>query len=585
MIARFWYQVVNLICWVGGSSALILAVLLSSLLSFEAVRPWLDRLASGGVAEPYTPDVHFRLQVIFGGTGILLLASGIFLHSARTWLPLSSANLFRQQVKQFLSDGRSIRLNGGDLLAVFFLSAVGLAIRLFFIDQPMRYDESTSYLSAAAQPLWITVSSYYAPNNHVFHSLCVHFTCGFFGNTPWVIRLPALLSGMLLIPLSFVSAFLLYNRSVAMLTASLVATSSMLIEYSTNARGYSMLWACFLVGLISGHYVIRTNNIVGWLILAITFAVGLWTIPIMLYPISIVLVWILSERRYHQVRVLDGRLVSCLAVTALLTVMLYLPILVADGPSVLVSNRFVLPQTVTSVVSQLPTLLAEIWTQWRRDVPEWVWMALLPGFGVSVWRHQKIATHRSSLALISVVCCLLWMIAQRVVPYPRIFLFLLPVYLMAASAGWADLIRRIATTHSRRMFSFALWAVLVMFLGTLVIRNQSVSQSADTSSADVIFGVLRERMEANDLVACTVPASAPLEYYFRRNDVPVRHLSFRPDAIESPSRLFVVVPVWQSLTYEDILQQTHWADRVDQNTKQLIAKYDYATLFVVNVHE
>ena len=66
-----------------------------------------------------------------------------------------------------------------------------------FIHLPMRFDESYTYLQYASQPLYVTVSKYDAPNNHVLHSVLVWLATQLAGNSPEVIRCPAFVCGVL----------------------------------------------------------------------------------------------------------------------------------------------------------------------------------------------------------------------------------------------------------------------------------------------------------------------------------------------------------------------------------------------------
>src|SRR5262249_9206664 len=129
------------------------------------------------------------------------------------------------------------------------LCALACGLRLSCLFQPMRYAESLTYVWYAARPLYLLLCKYDFPNNHIFHSLCVKACCGVFGDARWAVRLPALGAGLFLVAATYAVARALGGRRAAMLSACLVACSSVLIEYSTNARGYSMVALLFLLML------------------------------------------------------------------------------------------------------------------------------------------------------------------------------------------------------------------------------------------------------------------------------------------------------------------------------------------------
>src|SRR5689334_17814838 len=53
-------------------------------------------------------------------------------------------------------------------------TALGLALRLRYLGQPMRYDESATWLDYASRPLVRGLADYRFPNNHLLHTLLVH---------------------------------------------------------------------------------------------------------------------------------------------------------------------------------------------------------------------------------------------------------------------------------------------------------------------------------------------------------------------------------------------------------------------------
>ena len=86
----------------------------------------------------------------------------------------------------------------GDLLHVAALAlivAIGAAIRLAYLNEPMRYDEAYSFLHYAPLPLGALVRTYDTANNHILSNLLVHFSYYHLGGDRWMLRLPALLAG------------------------------------------------------------------------------------------------------------------------------------------------------------------------------------------------------------------------------------------------------------------------------------------------------------------------------------------------------------------------------------------------------
>src|SRR3990172_4791582 len=136
-----------------------------------------------------------------------------------------------------------VLLLAGLLLLAGFLPPFERVIRGLSLSQPMQHDEAYTFIAFASRPFWIAISDYSLPNNHVFHTLLVYLAYHLLGDQPWIIRLPAFLAGVAIIPLTYAAAALFYNRKVGLLSAGLAAASPLLIDYSANARGYTLICA------------------------------------------------------------------------------------------------------------------------------------------------------------------------------------------------------------------------------------------------------------------------------------------------------------------------------------------------------
>jgi len=118
---------------------------------------------------------------------------------------------------------------------------LGLIYRLHFLGEPYRCDEAFTYLNYASKPVAEIVRSYNLPNNHILHSIVVHFTTSLFGFTPMGLRLPVWISGVLLIAAAGLMAWQLsQDRRTALLTSLFLSVSPIMVFYRVNARGYML---------------------------------------------------------------------------------------------------------------------------------------------------------------------------------------------------------------------------------------------------------------------------------------------------------------------------------------------------------
>ena len=124
---------------------------------------------------------------------------------------------------------------------------IGTLSRAFYLRQPMRYDESVTYLYFASQSWASVISSYTYPNNHVFHTLLVKACVALLGNDPWVLRLRAFVAGVAMIPATYSVGRRLFGSAAAYIGTALVSASGALAFYSANARGYTIICLATLV--------------------------------------------------------------------------------------------------------------------------------------------------------------------------------------------------------------------------------------------------------------------------------------------------------------------------------------------------
>lgn len=423
------------------------------------------------------------------------------------------------------------RIDAHERLVVWVITAVALACRLAALDQPMRYDESITWAYFAGRPWSTIVSSYPFPNNHVLHSLFARVAVAALPFAPWALRLPAFLAGLAIVPLTWAVGRRFVDRDSALLGAALTAASTTLVLYSTNARGYSMVVMLFLLMLLVADNIRRDKAPHGWLALALLGGAGLYTIPVMLYPLGVVLLWLLLELRDLPVgrrwrRIGEVAMAGMAAVS--LAALLYLPIIRSAGLPALTGNRFVRPGSWLQFAFELPGFVDELFDTWASPLPPasvWILIAL------ALLGLRRLAPSRApSLALATVVWCTGLLLLTHRVPYVRVWLFMVPLFLLAVARGaiqlWRFAIRR---RLPERVLDPA-WgaAAAVVVLGVAAIHSRAAVRSSDTGvfePARAVAALLGPRLRAGDRVLAPMPSNGPLLYYFAQRGLDTAALS------------------------------------------------------------
>ncbi len=448
------------------------------------------------------------------------------------------------------------------LYALFIIMLIAIVVRLFFISQPMLIDESRTFMRYAMKPLYIGLTDYSLPNNHLFHTFLVHISYLLFGNQPWVIRLPAFFAGILMVPASYIVIRIFYNKHAALLTAGIVASSSMLIFFSTNARGYTLIGLIFLLILALGAYLKENRNPGAWFLFSILSAIGFYTIPIMLYPFGIVIMWLFLSIIFQDTnlnrRLLLKDLSVSLIITALLTLVLYTPVFLVSGLEAVISNKFVSPMPFLKFVEKIPNSLASLWDEWNRFEPSVMSFLLVIGFLTSLVFHKRLSLHRVPIILAVAIWCTPVLIVQRVVPFTRVWLFLLPVYIGLASVGVIYFLKPIVSKISNhKSVIFAILAVILSFwLGLNKVQTPINYIKVPFRDAENVTILLKNYLRPGDRVL-PLPRRVPLPahqshyhpdprlgFYFELYGIPSEYLFPGLDSqmdLDQTDRIFVIV--------------------------------------------
>ncbi len=379
---------------------------------------------------------------------------------------------------------------GRVLAALAVIMAAGLAVRLAYMAQPMRIDESWTFMVFVRNGLGAVLSDYSSTNNHILNSLLILLSTGMFGDSPPAIRLPALFFGLLTMPLAFLVAAKAYNRSAGLLAAALVAGSSIMIEYSSNGRGYTAIDVAFLMLLLLGLYLRQHDSRAAWIGFAVCAALGCHAIPTMLFPLGGAVLWLGCTALLEPVpgggRRFLSRLASSCLLGAALVLLLYAPVLLFSPTLGLDTvNPDVLPKSLGYFLRNTATVLGSVFHGWFRDCPLLVTVVLVGFLAAGLLFHKRIAGPRLPMLLAVAAWTGALLLAQRVVPYQRVLLFLLPLVLITAAGPAGHLLERFGPKRARGLLAPLLACILAVGLGLNVLSRDSIEDSTQT-------GVMRD---------------------------------------------------------------------------------------------
>jgi len=424
---------------------------------------------------------------------------------------------------------RDARMCGAGIAGV---SLIGIALRAIHLDLPMRYDESVTFLSFASRGWEHVTSNYQTPNNHVFHSLLVGWFTAWWGDHPIVIRLPAFVAGCALVPVTAWVGSRVHGAAVGLVAAAFVATSPVLIEFSTNARGYTLVCLCVALAIGIGWSLLRGAGWIVWLAWIEVGVIGAYSIPIMAIPWLGLTGWIGIGR--YRARPAGGSPIRTLAPVAcataaigIWTLLLYSPIVTRQGFDALVGNRFVTAEPMAVFLGGIPREVAGVLGHWGSGIP--VPLTLLVVACILLGVRAGQAERDWLLLLTALVAGAVASLAlTRNFGEPRVWLWAIPVVAVTAGVGAVEATRRLARDRGAApaLAIAGLWSVA---MSLQVVVAGPIRASTETGVfpevIEVFDGMIRQ-YRMGDAVIGDFVSVEPIRFYLHRwsatRDVPGR---------------------------------------------------------------
>ncbi len=432
----------------------------------------------------------------------------------------------------------------GFSLPLGLITLFGALLRILDLQRPMGSDESATFLYYASKPLLLALTIYGSPNNHLLHTALMHASSCVFGDAEWALRLPAFLAGVAMIPLTYVAARAMQSEG-ALIAAALTASWPALIDYSNDARGYTLLCCFTLIAAASMCSVTRSGNSAAVLLFAIACALGFYTVPVMLYPFVMLVAWGLTS--------LHRRRVAIAAIGAiLLTAILYAPVIVVSGLRALLTNPYVQPMPFGEFVRALPAYAIAVWRSMTAGVP----LIIQAMIGLALLRKRVAQAILPAILAVAIVLAV-----QCVLPFPRVWLPLLPLVFACVAAA-----------RLKPAATLAIASAICICLGVIAVGKP---RPRDTGELPAVYAIVRElehRARPGDAILALPPSEMPLAFYAPN----LRTEILNPDWHHAP-RIFVI----ENREYGQTLAKTLAFFQIRGNGR-LIRDFGSSALYEVN---
>jgi predicted membrane-bound mannosyltransferase len=460
--------------------------------------------------------------------------------------------------------GREHPLETVALALILLFAAV---VRIAYVgDPPVRYDEVFTWQQYATNGVRHIVTDYTYPNNHILNSLAEHFSWRVLGESETVMRLPALVFGVLLVAAAYVLARSLWDGAAAVWAAALVGGSSLLMQYSVNGRGYSMGMFFVLVAITAATVGTRERR-AGWgpwVVLAVSSVLAVYTVPTMAGGVAIAFAWAAARRRPPWKPLLVSG-----AGAAVVAGLLYLP---ARG-----DQSWNPPSDwVVRNVGDKATVFDKVWEQWNDALPWPLQAVLVGGVVAALIGHRRMSSDPLPFPAVAIAVTALLILALPQSPLARTYVYLLPLYLVTAGAGLSLLVRlaaeRVSPVRGRAEAAAAATAVAAALALTLsfVLRGDDRYSVDVPSSEKNIASLVRPGRPMMSDVLISDPLSFYLGGYANRPTYNAALLQGDPPAVVmaiAPDRHETLPAVLEALDVEParassprLLRDGRWVD-------------------------
>jgi hypothetical protein len=549
-----------------------IALFYFSSLPYSSVKNYLDVISADGDVESFTPDrfISIVLKLKFVATALLLISgTSLFFRKRLTEYSLdpflNSFSCLKQLGRNIISAWKSEPVI--NKIALILIIITGTIIRLVHLMQPISYDEAFTYIYFVNRPLPIGLSDYIYPNNHIFHTLLSHLSCFIFGNDLWAIRLPAFIAGIMIIPFTYLLGRRLFNSPTALLAATCVAASNHLVEFSVMARGYSIVTLCFLlIFFLATELILNKKGV--WLWLILVAVIGIYTVPVFIHPLAIVLLWLFIKARENkwQDALNKKNFFRSIISIIVLSLLLYLPPALISGIEKLVANDSLKASSFANIFQHIIPFKIELLKTWFRGLP----LAIILFLGIG-WIYSLFGSYKNKVWLILfciITVSITAIIVQRTIPPIRVWQYLLPLAYILSMAGLVDLLNKLVLKYSGKII--LLLCMLFLVIQTPRICSLKPAHWGEICENEQLTLFLKNYLNPNGQVKVDMPTDYPLEYYFRKYGLDVGYIRLQKS---EPGPIIFVVNKASHQRIEDVAKPY----AVDQ--LKLIKKLEYSELY------
>jgi hypothetical protein len=217
-------------------------------------------------------------------------------------------------------------------------------------------------------------------------------------------------------------------------------------------------------------------------------------------------------------------------IAVILTALFYTPILIYTTPRGLFENGFVAPVPWKDLLDTWNARLTETWAKWISGIPAAIIILLGLGWALALIFHRKISKIRIPLQLAAALWIITLMLVQRYNAWEKVWVFLLPLMIIWASAGVMPFLQKVYLKFAGHLSLAPVLAGAVILVGGWSTFRSGLKLPelwAQRGDVENVALYLKDKMDDTDLVVVDWPDDAPLMFYFLEYKISNFHIDKR----------------------------------------------------------
>ena len=325
---------------------------------------------------------------------------------------------------------KSLIVNSRYLQILLSLTLIGAILRFFNLGfNSLWLDEASTYTFAkmSIPEIWqATAAGEFNPPLFYW----IEHIMLFFGNNEVVLRFVPALLGVLTIPLVYYVGKEFADRNVGIIAATICTFSPFLIQYSQEARAYSMGLFFIAFAMIFFLKAIKSDNLTHWVLFGLMSALAFWshfyTLVIIgtlfLYALAVKIPEVMKDIRAFKPIVGAGAVFAIVSLPLLLATIQLFAKRTAGGPTFGIQGLGIIPETF-----------------WQLSgFSLWVMYLFLILFVMGIVQEFFLDRNKGILLIVLMFFPFMisWFLSYRIPMVPRYLIILAPVFFIGIALAY-----------------------------------------------------------------------------------------------------------------------------------------------------